>query len=354
MESFDPLASERNQKLLKILVERYIKDGCPVGSKTIAEEVQQGVSSATIRNVMADLEEAGFLRSPHTSSGRIPTTKGYRFFVDELLSLERESNQEAKAAFSSFRPALQECIETKELLGATSNLLSGITKFASIIMLPRREAASLKQIEFLPLTENRILVILVFGHYEVQNRIIYTKRHYQSHELQQAANYINQHFAGMDLAEIRRKLVVAMREDQQNLADLLDLMVSTSEQALANTNVEQDNCVTAGEQHLLDLAETADINKLKDLFDTFTQKSTIIQLLDQCIEADGIKIYIGEESGYSTFDDCSLVTATYSLHDQVIGVLGVIGPTRMQYDRVISAVSMTSKLLGSVLEAREV
>lgn len=341
----DPLTTKRNQKLLRLLIERYIHDGIPVASKILANDPSIKISPATIRNIMADLEATGFLSSPHTSSGRVPTAKGYRFFVDDLLDAKSISDTD----ISTFVTQLKEYTDTKELVSAASSLLSGITKFASIIMLPRSNVAILKQVEFLLLSDNRILVVLVLNQNEVQNRIIYSERCYTCSELQKAANYINTHFVGLELNTIRKKILDAMRHDRCDLDNIFELIMSTSEVAFAANREESDGCVISGERHLLDFAEETDITKLRALFDAFTQKRSILHLLDQCINADGIKIYIGEESGYEVFGDCSLVTAPYLVNDKVIGVLGVIGPTRMQYERVISAVDMTAKLLSTVL-----
>jgi len=337
MKDFD----ERTQKLLKLLIECYIRDGEPVGSKTLAAEKDVTISSASIRNIMADLEAAGFLHSPHTSAGRVPTIKGYRFFVDGLL------NAGPAVDANGVTSCLQPCGSTKELVAEVSLLLSDMTKLASVVMLPKRDIAVLRHIEFLPLTQNRVLVVLVFNKYEVQNRIIYTERCYNAAELQQIGNFLTAEFAGKSFTDIKNDLVRELQQGQQYIEQMTKEVVSIAAQAFT-TSPEADY-VVSGETNLLEIVEPEAIDKLRSLFEAFAKKRDILYLLDQSLKADGIKIYIGEESGYAAFDDYSLVTMPYRERDQVVGVLGVIGPTRMPYERAIAAVDITAKLLSAAL-----
>jgi heat-inducible transcriptional repressor len=336
--------NERAQHLLKVLVERYIRDGQPVGSRTLATETQLGLSPATIRNVLSDLEEHGYLASPHTSAGRIPTVRGYRFFVDSLLTVKPLDNNAVQQCQQQLKP--DQNVPT--LVSSASNLLSELTRLTGLVMLPRREHISLRQIEFLPLSDNRVLVILVLNEREVQNRIIYTKRIYSQNELQQAANYLNATYAGQEIARVRKKLLAAMQNDRATMDQLMRTAIEVADQVLETTPNEQDY-VLAGQNHLFDLVDNTGIQGLRQLFTAFTQKHDILHLLDQCLNTNGVQIFIGEESGYDVLDECSVVTAPYSVEGQAVGVLGVIGPTRMPYERVISIVDVTAKLLSAAL-----
>lgn len=337
--------NERSQLLLKVLVERYIRDGQPVGSRTLAEEITLNLSSATIRNVLADLEEHGYLLSPHTSAGRIPTAKGYRFFVDGLLTVQPFDNNVVQQFQQQFKPENN----IKGLVTSASNLLSDITKLTGLVMLPKREHSNLRHVEFLPLTENRVLVILVLNEQEVQNRIIYTDRIYSPSELQQAANYLTATYNGCDIAKVREKLLATMHEDRAQLNNLMQATMDVAEKVFDKPKNSANDYVLAGQENLFNLADATGINKLRQLFETFTQKRDILHLLDQCLSTDGVQIFIGEESGYEVLEDCSLVTAPYSVEGAPVGVLGVIGPTRMPYERVISIVDVTAKLLSTAL-----
>lgn len=334
--------NERTQQVLKNLIERYIQDGCPIGSKTLAVECALGLSPATIRHILADLEEAGYLSSLHTSSGRVPTDRGYRFFVDSLLQVKSLENTNIDALKEKLDPDLT----ISGLLQSTSNLLSDLTQLAGVVALPRRNRIELRQLEFLSLSSNRVLVILVLNNREVQNRIMYTDRVYTASELQQAANFLNSHFAGKDLLTIRKELLNAIRSDQEKLANLLQSAINI----FANPMEGSKDYILAGQNHLLHFSnQEADLEKLKVLFDAFNEKQEILNLLDAALEADGIQLFIGKESGYQAFDGVSIVTASYSIDDQLVGSLGVIGPTRMHYDNVISAVDVTAKLLSAAL-----
>jgi heat-inducible transcriptional repressor len=342
------LLNERSQKLLKLLVKCYIRDGEPVGSKTLAEEEFLAMSPATIRNIMADLEIAGFINSPHTSSGRVPTVRGYRFFVDGLLNTQLPSN------FDNVELArqLSVCADTKQLVVTASSLLSSITKLTGLVMLPRHDSAILHQIEFLPLSGNRVLVILVLNKSEVQNRIIYTDRCYAASELKQIGNFLTAQFSGKELQQIRHELLAALAEERHNISQLTQSIIDITDKVLGGQEEKSDYIVT-GETNLFNFAGHSEMNKLRNLFIAFAEKRDILHLLNQCLHADGVKIYIGEESGYEPLDDCSMITTTYRRYGKIVGVLGIIGPTRMPYDRAIAAVDVTAKLLSAALEDAE-
>lgn len=342
--AIDITINERAQHLLKVVVERYIRDGQPVGSKTLAEETRLGLSSATIRNVLADLEDNGFLCSPHTSAGRIPTAKGYRLFVDNLLTIKPVDN----AAIKLVKEQLQPDIGVADLVTSASSMLSELTRLAGLVMLPRRERILLRHVEFLPLADNRVLVILVLNEQEVQNRIIYTDRVYTDSELQQAANYLNNQYVGRDMQLVRKELLTSLQQDRESIDSLKQTAIDVADKAFIDVNKNTDY-VMAGHGHLLELINETSMQSLQQLFEAFTQKRDILHLLDQCLNADGLQIFIGQESGYSMLDECSVVTAPYSVEDRVVGVLGVIGPTRMPYARVISIVDITAKLLTAAL-----
>ncbi|MCC8999408.1 MAG: heat-inducible transcriptional repressor HrcA [Candidatus Contendobacter sp.] len=342
-----PALNERTQHLLRTLVERYIRDGQPVGSRTLARDAGLDLSPATIRNVMADLEELGYLRAPHTSAGRVPTARGYRFFIDALLHLKPLDHQEIEILR---RRIDQPVRDGADLARSVSDLLSGFTQLAGVVMLPRRQVATLRQVEFLPLSESRVLVILVLNTQEVQNRIIQTRRPYSAAELQQAANYLNAQFTGKDIQQVREALLRDLRETRDNLNRLMQTVVEMAEQTFESEPVGEDY-VVAGQTHLMQYADLSDLDKLRQLFEAFNHKGDLLHLFDQCLQADGVQIFIGEESGFEALEDCSVVTAPYTVEGQVLGVLGVIGPTRMAYDRVIPIVDVTARLLAAALNS---
>ncbi|MEJ2361098.1 MAG: heat-inducible transcriptional repressor HrcA [Gammaproteobacteria bacterium] len=337
------LVADRAHMLLKFLVERYIRDGQPVGSRTLAKDSGLDLSPATIRNVMADLEELGLVRSPHTSAGRIPTAKGYRIFVDSLLTVKPVQSREVE----SIRQKLVATGSTENLISHASDMLSHITALAGVVTLPRRERVRLQHIEFLPLASRRVLVILVVNGQEVQNRVIDTEREYSLSELQRAANYLNSEFAGLELQEMRSRLLESMQQARDAMQHLMQDAMRITDQILDQQR--DDDYVLAGQTNLMNYAEMCDIDKLRSLFNAFNTKRDILHILDQSIHAEGMQIFIGEESGYEVLDACSLVTAPYKVDDEVIGVLGVIGPTRMAYDRVIPIVDVTAKVLSAAL-----
>ena len=338
------LVNQRAQQVLKILVERYIQDGCPIGSKTIASGYALGLSPATIRNILADLETAGYLTSPHTSAGRIPTELGYRFFVNSLLTVQPFCGDAEKVLQSQLNPDLN----TSSLVQSASSLLSGLTHMIGVVTIPQVSRLELRQVEFLPLTSNRVLVILVLNNREVQNRIIYTDRVYTSSELQETANYLNAHCAGKDLVMARKELLAAIQLDRDDLTKLLENVIDVANKAFTTEQPNKDY-VIAGQNNILSYSRESNLERLRALFDAFTQKQDILMLLDHALDADGIQIFIGKESGREAFDECSIVTSSYSVDGQIVGSLGVIGPTRMPYDKVISAVDVTAKLLSAAL-----
>ncbi len=344
----EPALSERAQRLLKVLVESYIRDGQPLGSRTLARTAGLRLSPATIRNVMADLEEFGFVRSPHTSAGRIPTTLGYRLFVDTMLKVEPINDE----MVGQLKGELDPDMNRQALVEAASRLLSGITQLAGIVTVPRKDHVVLRQIEFLELSENRVLAILVMNQHEVQNRVVHLDRPYRSGELQEIANYLNTQFAGNDLKDVRQRILNELEAVRQDMDRLMRSAIDLGEKVFAVDKVEDEDYIVAGQTNLMEYAELSSIETLKQLFDAFTHKREILVLLDKCIWAEGVHIFIGQESGYAAFDECSVVSAPYSVEGDAVGVLGVIGPTRMAYDRVIPVVDITAKLLGSALNSR--
>lgn len=349
----DPL-NERAQQLLKLLVEHYIRDGQPVGSRTLSRDLGIKLSAATIRNVMSDLEEMGFVASPHTSAGRIPTDKGYRFFVDTLLKVQPSGFHLADAQVAEIQSRLGEhSNDPKALVGAASKMLSSVTRLAGVVTLPRQGHASLSQIEFMPLSDNRVLAILVVNGREVQNRILHLDRRFGAEELRRASNYLNQEFGGKELSAVREHLVAQLKETRESLNQVMLDAIRLAQQAMdIPVPGGRMEYVMAGETNLMEFAELSNVDKLRRLFEAFTQQRDILHLLDHSLKAEGVQIFIGQESGYTILDDCSIVTAPYTLDQEVVGVLGVIGPTRMAYERVIPIVDITAKLLGSALNFR--
>lgn len=336
---------ERSLFLFKSLVEHFINDGQPVGSRTLVRDLDLDLSAATIRNVMADLEDMGFLHSPHTSAGRIPTARGYRLFVDSLLRVNDLGSEE----IHRIAEEMDSGDSIQNLLERTSSMLSDITHLASVVMLPRLEHSTLNQVEFMSLSDNRVLVILVMSDNEIQNRIIHTARTFSASELEQAANYLNKMFSGKDLPEIRKEMLAELEGMKDNVNQLMQAAIEMAQQAIESGT--KDDCVIAGETNLMGVSGWRDIDRLKRLFDTFNRKRDILHLLEQSINAKGVQIFIGEESGYEVLDDCSIVTSPYESEGQILGVLGVIGPTRMDYERVIPIVDLTAKMLGSALNS---
>jgi heat-inducible transcriptional repressor len=341
-----PQLSERAQHLLKVLVERYINEGEPVGSRALAREAGLNLSPATIRNVMADLEELGLITAPHTSAGRMPTVTGYRFFIDTLLTVKPLQQEVVR----QIQHDLDSHLDTPEdLLETASRLLSEVSHMAGVVTLPRRESVTFRHIEFLPLSEQRILVILVTNEQEVHNKIIHAPRRFSPSDLQAAANFLNSAYAGKDLALIRESLFRDLVETRDRLSREIIDAAEIAGLALQEQDRRRKPLLLAGQINLMDFSELASTDRLRGLFEAFHQKEDIVGLLDRCIATPGVKIFIGEESGHRALNQCSLVTASYSVNEHAVGVLGVIGPTRMEYERVIPLVDLTAKLVGAAL-----
>ncbi len=341
------ILNERSLQLLKSLVERYISEGQPVGSRVLSKGSELKLSPATIRNVMADLEELGLVHSPHTSAGRIPTSSGYRMFVDTLLTFKPLESKD----FNRIYEGLSAKENSSDVISAASRLLAELTQMAGIVTLPRREQVCFRHIEFLSLSNTRVLAIFVTNEQEVHNKIIQTDRAFSAAELQQAANFINAAYAGKSLNGIRDAVLAELKKVQKDLNQGMLDAIKIAQLALEQNNKKEDY-VLAGETNLMGFSELANRDYLKKLFEAFSQKQSVLHLLDQCMKAEGVQIFIGEESGYQAFEQCSLVTSSYSVSDEVVGVLGVIGPTRMAYEKIIPYVDITAKLLGAALNPK--
>jgi heat-inducible transcriptional repressor len=336
--------SERAQILLKTLVERYIAEGQPVGSRALSKYSGLDLSPASIRNVMADLEEMGFIASPHTSAGRIPTARGYRFFVDTLLKIKPLDSLQINQLEGQLHAE-----NTQRLVTSASQILSDLTRFAGVVMTPRR-SAGFRHIEFLKLSATRILLILVTPEGDVQNRIILTDKPYSSSELIEAANILNQNYAGLTFDEIRKRIHNELKQLREDMTRLMTSALDAGSQAASESAEE---FVISGEGNLLDVQElSSNMPNLRKLFELFESKTGLLQILDISSRAHGVQIFIGGESGLVPLDECSVVTAPYEVEGQIVGTVGVIGPTRMAYERVIPIVDITAKLLSSALAQR--
>lgn len=340
----------RTQHLFRVLVKNYINDGQPIGSRTLARASELDISPATVRNIMSDLEMMGYLHSPHTSAGRAPTALGYRLFVDTLI--------EVKPLNSSVVTGLKtrligNSVNQKSTVETASSLLSSLTQMAGVVTMPQHNKASFRQIEFLGLSDRRVLAILVVDQKEVHNRIIHLDRDYSSTELREAANYLNEMLAGRSLQEVRKLLLKELDSVRQDMNDLMRTAITLGEKIFAEESetAEEQNYIVDGQTNLMEFEELSNVEKLRGLFDAFNQKKEILHLLDRCICAKGVQIFIGSESGYDVFDDCSVVSAPYSINEDVKGVLAVVGPTRMAYERVIPIVDVTAKLLSEALNS---
>jgi heat-inducible transcriptional repressor len=349
-EGAEDTLSERAQLLLKALIENYIRDGLPVGSRTLSRDSRLSLSSATIRNVMADLEDLGFVASPHTSAGRIPTDKGYRFFVDTLLKLKPLQNEEVEEIE---RRLASDATNGRSYVQTVSQMLSSVSHMAGLVTLPNPAYVALSHIEFIPLSENRALAIMVFNNREVQNRVVQLERSYSAEELRRAANYLNDTCAGHSLPDVRTRLVRQLQETREHMDQLMRDAIQVAQKVFDSGAKDQVEYVIAGETNLMGFAELSNVDRLRRLFEAFNEKHDMLRLLDSCLRAQGVQIFIGQESGHRILDDISMVTAPYMLGNQVVGVLGIIGPTRMAYERVIPIVDVTAKLLGLALNARK-
>lgn len=349
----------RAQTLLKALVERYIADGQPVGSRALSKISGLELSPATIRNVMSDLEEMGFICSPHTSAGRIPTPRGYRIFVDTLLTTEQVDENCLESQLTHLGPLNQFSAlgqlgqhahmvpnSPQKIITNAAQILSSLSQFAGVILTPRRESV-FQQIEFLRLSEKRILLVIVNPNGEVQNRLLLTEVDYTPSQLIQSANYINQHYGGLSFDDVKLRLQSELRQLQSDMTRLMQVAVEAGSEAM---NEHTDDMVIAGERNLLSVSDlSSNMSSLRKLFDMFEQKTSLMQLLDLSSNATGVQIFIGGESNLMPLEDMSVVTAPYEVNNKIVGTLGVIGPTRMAYERVIPIVDITAKLLSNAL-----
>lgn len=336
------MLNDRARLLLKYLVERYIEEGQPVGSRTLSKHGGLNLSPASIRNVMADLEEGGFIISPHTSAGRVPTPRGYRLFVDTLLTVKPLHQGEVRQIESTLAPR-----DPQQLVSAAAHLLAELTAYAGVVLTPKRRNLGLRQIEFLALSDKRILLIMVTAEGEVQNRVIVSESPYDPSQLVRAANYFNQHFTGLSFEQVRPRLAHELAELKSDISQLMEAVVDVGTEAFSTTGKEY---VLSGERNLLGSPDLfTNMSRLRELFAMFEQKTALMQLLDVGQAASGVQLFIGAESGVAPLDECSVIAAPYEVDGEVVGTLGVIGPTRMAYERVIPIVDITAKLLSSAL-----
>ena len=332
------MLDDRAKLLLKVLVERYIADGQPIGSRTLSRSSGLELSPATIRNVMADLEELGLIASPHTSAGRIPTARGYRLCVDPMLTAQRQDLGAPQL------PAEQ----PHKVLANAAHLLSNLSQFVGVVMAPKRSSV-FKQIEFVKLSERRVLVIIVAPDGDVQNRVMFTDSELDSSQLIEAANYLNSHYAGLDIEQVRERLRTEVEQLRSQVADLMQAAVNISAEALSPAT-QEEQVVIAGQSNLLAVSDFShDMHNLRRAFDLFEQKTQILRLLDFSSQAEGVRIFIGGESHIVPIEELSVVSAPYEVDGQIVGTLGVIGPTRMPYDKMIQIVDITSKLVSNAL-----
>jgi heat-inducible transcriptional repressor len=336
------LIDTRARRLLRSLIAQYIREGEPVGSRTLAKRSGLDISSATVRNILADLEEFGLVAAPHTSAGRVPTAQGYRMFVDSLLQLEPLPNDEMQR----IRQSISVTDAPSSLLNNASELLSAMSHFVGVVSVPQRSALAVRHIDFVPLDSNRVLVILVFTDQDVQNRIIHSSRPYSASELEQAANYLNAHFAGRSFNEIHQILLHELQATRSEMERVLSAAMELSEKALMT---DAEDVLVSGQTRLMGVQDLSDMSRLRELFDTFARKREMLQLLDRCAKAPGLRVFIGEETGLAPMDSCALVAAPYQSQGKVLGVIGVIGPTRMAYERVIPIVEATASAISEAL-----
>jgi heat-inducible transcriptional repressor len=336
------MLNERAQILLKTLVERYIAEGQPVGSRVLSRYSGLHLSPASIRNIMADLEEMGYIASPHTSAGRVPTIRGYRFFVDSLLTITPLNLVEIHNLEGQLKSE-----NTQTLVTSASQLLSELTHFAGVVVNPKRKSSAFRHIEFLGLSEKRILLIIVSPEGDVQNRILFTEKVYRPAQLTEAANFLNRNYAGCTFEEITSRIKDELQQLHEDMTALMTAALDAGKKALSQ---QGEAFVLSGERNLLDIQEfSSNMARLRNLFNLFEQKTELLQLLDLSQRAHGVQIFIGGESHIAPLDECSVVTAPYEVDGRVVGTVGVIGPTRMDYERVIPIVDITSRLLSSAL-----
>ena len=341
---------ERDLILMKSLIESYVKQGTPIGSKALLQSSHLSVSPATVRNIMADLERQGLLLSPHTSAGRIPTTQGLRIFVDQLVKVRSLRSDVVEHVKQNLNPHQ----ETKSLLGNASSLLSDMTKMASLVQIPCSPVIRLQHIDFVPLSGQRLLVVMVLENDEIQNRVIAVDRDYKRDELTQMSNYLNEQLVGKDVNSARQELFGQMLKEKQQLDLVLQRAIDFAEQGFQQNNqlsTETDQPFhLSGQTNLVSMASLGQLDNIEQIFGAFKQKQQIMGLLDRSLAAKGVKIFIGEESGSQGLKGCSIVSAPYKQKGKSVGVLAVVGPTRMQYDKVIPIVDVTAKMLSSALD----
>ena len=341
-----PDLNDRAKHLLKVLIEGYIANGQPIGSTLLAKRSGLDLSPATIRNVMASLEDAGYIHAPHTSAGRVPTTQGYRSFVDSLVNVKPLDELD----FQLLEVQLDKTSST-DLIHSASKMLSGLTQLTGIVMVPLLENRAIRQVEFVRLSAKQILVVLVMSNNDIENRMIQLDQEISSSDLQQSSNYLNEILVGKDLQQARTILLTEMEQVRKDMNSMMLSAINLGEQAVSGlADQKPEDYIVAGRTNLMDYDDLSDdVTKLRQLFNAFNQKRDILGLLDRCMDADGVQIFIGSESGHDVFGDCSVVTAPYQVDESHIGVLGVIGPKRMHYDRVIPIVDITARLLSSAL-----
>ena len=339
--------NDRAAILLKRLVASYISDGQPVGSKQLAQDAGLDISSATIRNVMCGLEKDGLVVAPHTSAGRIPTERGLRLFVDSLLEVQPIEEK----LVSQLQQQLDPDMEMNDLVNHASQMVSEMTQMAGIVSVPKQTHAKLRHIEFLPLPEKRILAIMVTNEKDVQNKVLHLDKEYSADELQHAANYLNQQFIGQDVHQIRKSLLQDLDRSRQDVDNVMKTVVEVADKALSDDEIVQPEFIVQGETNLVRYNENTDREQLQHLFEIFDRKREMLGLFDRCVHSEGVKIFIGHEAGFEGFGDCSVITAPYSIGENAVGVLGVIGPARMNYDKVIPVVDITAKILGDALKS---
>ncbi|MCH9698535.1 MAG: heat-inducible transcriptional repressor HrcA [Gammaproteobacteria bacterium] len=345
--------NDRACQILKILVERYINDGQPVGSRALSKESNVKLSSASIRNVVADLEDMGLVTSPHTSSGRIPTVNGYRVFIDTLLTI----NPLSESSIKNLRERLRQTAEPTQMLSTASQLLSDVSRMAGLVTLPQETVHIFRHIEFLPVSENRVLVILVTNEQEVHHRVVKPEHKCSPSELVEAANYLNSVYSGKEINEVR----ISLDNMLQQAMEIVERQAARAAHVASlafNSDQKDDDYLLAGQTNLMDFSELGNLAQLRNLFEMFNHKQKILNLIDvcssePCANDSGVNIVIGEESGEEALGSCSLITSPYLVGGKVAGVVGVIGPTRMHYDQVIPLVDITAKLLGEALNQKK-
>lgn len=343
--------TDREQHILKALVDHYIEQGSPVGSRTLSRMPGIDISAASVRNVMGDLEHMGLLKSPHTSAGRVPTSAAFRVFVDNLL----EVKPPAEDTVEHIRGLLDPSLNDQALVKTASNYLSGFTRMAGMVTVPKREEKPVQQVEFLPLSDRRVLVILIMSEQDIQNRIIHVERDYNKDELAEISRQLNSEYLGRSLGEVRDRMRVELQRTREDMSSTMQMMIDVAGQVFNDDGDDTeaaDEMLVAGETNLIDHADLGDVSKLRELFDAFEQKRDIFHLLERCVSAEGVQIFIGRESGYDALGECSVVTAPYEIDGKLLGVLGVVGPKRMSYAQVIPVVDVTSKLLSAALNLR--